>query len=131
MCYEDVLPILYHKYWHKAKKTKTQSFFVAIGNESLSLRTRRIHLNNVIFRSVETRSSILRAVNCGISAHIDPFGYVQAIIPPCGVQGDEGDIALSEVRLVNLLAVYPVLRVYLMGFYLVVGCVFVRGCHFF
>lgn len=131
VCYEDVLPILYHKYWHKAKKTKTQSFFVAIGNESLSLRTRRIHLNNVIFRSVETRSSILRAVNCGISAHIDPFGYVQAIIPPCGVQGDEGDIALSEVRLVNLLAVYPVLRVYLMGFYLVVGCVFVRGCHFF
>ena len=75
ICYEDILPGFARrvaKLWPNA--------FVNITNDAWFGRTAEPyqHLALAVFRSVEHRLEMVRAVNTGVSAHIDAAGRVLA-----------------------------------------------------
>ncbi len=77
-CYEDILP--------------TQARLVAAAGPNLLVNVTNdawfgdtaepdLHLSAAIARAIETRRDLVRAVNTGVTAHIDPFGRVLARAP--------------------------------------------------
>jgi len=75
ICYEDILPG-----WARKVARLRPNAFVNITNDAWFGRTAepRQHLALAVFRSVEHRLEMVRAVNTGISAHIDAAGRVLA-----------------------------------------------------
>jgi apolipoprotein N-acyltransferase len=75
ICYEDILPT-----WARKVARLRPNAFVNITNDAWFGRTAepRQHLALAVFRSVEHRLEMVRAVNTGISAHIDSAGRVLA-----------------------------------------------------
>lgn len=73
ICYEDILP----RYVHATAKQDVNAF-VNLTNDSWFGNTREQpeHLGLAVFRSVEHRKALLRAVNAGISVYVDPAGRV-------------------------------------------------------
>ena len=78
ICYEDSDPYLARQY---AGEVDPVDFLVNISNDGWfdGTEEHEQHLAICRFRAVETRRSIVRAVNMGISALIDPDGRVVAI----------------------------------------------------
>jgi apolipoprotein N-acyltransferase len=74
ICYEDILP-------RYVRQTATQSVhvFVNLTNDAWFGKTHEPaqHLGLAVFRTVEHRKAMVRAVNTGVSAYIDPTGTVQ------------------------------------------------------
>jgi len=77
ICYEDSDPYLARQY----VASESVNFFVNISNDGWFNGTEEHeeHLAICRFRAVEARRSIVRAVNMGISAAIDPDGRVIAL----------------------------------------------------
>ncbi len=75
ICYEDSDPYLAR---HYASPDQPVNFLVNISNDGWFRGTEEHeqHLATCRFRAVETRRSVVRAVNMGISAVIDPDGRV-------------------------------------------------------
>ncbi len=78
VCYEDVFPGLCREF-----RRQGAQFFVNITDEGWydipgELRQ---HLAMAVFRAVETRTTVVRAANTGISCFIDPRGEVYAELP--------------------------------------------------
>jgi apolipoprotein N-acyltransferase len=75
ICYEDILP----SFTRKVAKLGPNAF-VNITNDAWFGRTAEPyqHLALAVFRSVEHRLEMVRAVNTGVSAHIDATGRVRA-----------------------------------------------------
>jgi apolipoprotein N-acyltransferase len=73
ICYEDILPRFV-----RAAALENVHAFVNLTNDSWFGNTREQpeHLGLAVFRTIEHRKSLLRSVNAGISAHIDPTGRV-------------------------------------------------------
>lgn len=75
ICYEDILP-------HFTRETVNAgaSALVNLTNDSWFGKTREQaeHLGLAVFRSVEHRRGLVRVVNAGISAYVDPVGRVVA-----------------------------------------------------
>ncbi len=73
ICYEDILP-------RYARQVANQDINVLVNltNDSWFGDTaeQREHLGLAVFRAVEHRKSLVRAVNAGVSAHVDPAGRV-------------------------------------------------------
>jgi apolipoprotein N-acyltransferase len=73
ICYEDILP-------RHVRATARQDVhaFVNLTNDSWFGNTREQpeHLGLAVFRSIEHRKPLLRSVNAGISAYVDPAGRV-------------------------------------------------------
>ena len=80
ICYEDSEPVLARQYV-KSSGEPAVDFFVNISNDGWFRGTEEHeqHLAICRFRAIETRRSIVRAVNMGISAIIDPDGRVIAL----------------------------------------------------
>ena len=78
ICYEDSDPYLARQY---AGEREPVDFLVNISNDGWfdGTEEHEEHLAICRFRAVETRRSVVRAVNMGISAAIDPDGRVIAI----------------------------------------------------
>ena len=79
ICYEDSDPSMAREY--VAPAAPPVDFFVNISNDGWFNGTaeHEEHLAICRFRAVETRRSVVRAVNMGISAIIDPDGRVVAL----------------------------------------------------
>ena len=78
ICYEDSDPYLARQY---DARNPTVNFLVNISNDGWfdGTEEHEQHLAVCRFRAVEARTSIVRAVNMGISGVIDPFGRVVAL----------------------------------------------------
>jgi apolipoprotein N-acyltransferase len=75
ICYEDILPS-----WTRKVARLQPNAFVNITNDAWFGRTAEPHqhLALAVFRAVEHRLEMVRAVNTGVSAHIDATGRVLA-----------------------------------------------------
>jgi len=75
ICYEDILPA-----WARKVAQLRPNAFVNITNDAWFGRTAEPHqhLALAVFRAVEHRLEMVRAVNTGVSAHIDSAGRVLA-----------------------------------------------------
>jgi apolipoprotein N-acyltransferase len=75
ICYEDILPT-----WARKVARLQPNAFVNITNDAWFGRTAEPHqhLALAVFRAVEHRIEMVRAVNTGVSAHIDAAGRVLA-----------------------------------------------------
>ncbi len=83
ICYEDILP----GFTRRVAKLRPH-LFVNITNDAWFGRTSEPyqHLALSVFRSVEHRLEMVRAVNTGVSAHIDATGRVRRATPSADPQ---------------------------------------------
>jgi len=83
ICYEDSDPSLARRYAVPAGDEPAVSFLVNLSNDGWfdGTEEHEQHLAICRFRAVECRRSVVRAVNMGISAVIDPDGRVVASLP--------------------------------------------------
>ena len=97
ICYEDILP----SFGRRVAKLEPNAF-VNITNDAWFGRTAEPyqHLALAVFRSVEHRLEMIRAVNTGISAHIDAGGRVRTQTE--SVDPDEQPAPTPKTLLVDL-----------------------------
>jgi apolipoprotein N-acyltransferase len=100
ICYEDILPG-----FGRELAGKRPHLLVNITNDAWFGDTSEPwqHLALSVFRAVEARADLVRAVNTGVSAFIDAGGRVRAktyavdpLVDPRGVDGIVGDMVLME-----------------------------------
>jgi apolipoprotein N-acyltransferase len=101
ICYEDILPG-----FSRQVAALEPNLFVNITNDAWFGKTAEPyqHLALAVFRSVEHRLEMVRAVNTGVSAHIDAVGRVRASGPavdPDTVPPPEPVTLLAEVSLLQ------------------------------
>jgi apolipoprotein N-acyltransferase len=79
ICYEDTTPYLVREYVWSGGERRVD-FLLNISNDGWFLHSHELpqHLAICVFRAVENRVSIARAVNTGISGFIDPDGRIYA-----------------------------------------------------
>ncbi|MFQ5805511.1 MAG: apolipoprotein N-acyltransferase [Phycisphaerae bacterium] len=85
ICYEDVMPYVMRNFvWEGGRRRL--DFLVNISNDGWFLRSDELpqHLAICVFRAVENRIGIARAVNTGISGFIDPSGHMYALVETDG-----------------------------------------------
>ncbi len=82
ICYEDAMPYLSREFVGAGSDVKLVDFLVNISNDGWFGRgvQQPQHLAICVFRAVENRVGIARAVNTGISAMIDPNGTVHNVV---------------------------------------------------
>ncbi len=82
ICYEDVMPYVSRAFAFGEDGKKRVDFLLNISNDGWFGRgiQQPQHLAISTFRAVENRIGIVRAVNTGISAFIDPSGYVHDVV---------------------------------------------------
>ena len=78
ICYEDILPG-----FTRQTTALDPNLLVNITNDAWFGKTAEPyqHLALAVFRSVENRLEMVRAVNTGVSAHVDAVGRVRAMLP--------------------------------------------------
>lgn len=81
ICYEDVMPYISRRLVWKNGERRAD-FLVNISNDGWFLHSAELpqHLAICVFRAVENRVSIARAVNTGISGFIDPNGRLYSLV---------------------------------------------------
>lgn len=79
ICYEDVMPYVARRFVSAGRPEKQADFLFNISNDGWFGRgiQQPQHLAICVFRAVENRVGIARAVNTGVSAFIDPSGKVR------------------------------------------------------
>lgn len=85
ICYEDVMPYVVRKYvWGGGHRRV--DFLINISNDAWFLYSHELpqHLAICVFRAVENRVAIARAVNTGISGFIDPNGAIHDVVEKDG-----------------------------------------------
>jgi len=82
ICYEDVIPYVAREFVLGSGSTKQADFLLNISNDGWFGRGHQQwqHLAICVFRAVENRVGIARAVNTGISGFIDPRGRVYDLV---------------------------------------------------
>lgn len=87
ICYEDVMPYVSREFACGASNEKKADFLVNISNDGWfgrGIRGERPqqwqHLAICVFRAVENRVGVARAVNTGISGFIQPSGRVHDVV---------------------------------------------------
>lgn len=85
ICYEDVMPYLIRRYVWQGGRRRVD-FLVNISNDGWFLHSAELpqHLAICVFRAVENRVGIARAVNTGISGFIDPTGRTYNLVEKDG-----------------------------------------------
>lgn len=98
ICYEDVFPSLVRDF-----RLKGARFFVNVTDEGWYSIPGELgqHLAMAVFRAVETRTTVVRAANTGITCFIGPRGEVYRRLP----QGTKGALA-APVRLCDARTLY-------------------------
>ncbi len=86
ICYEDVMPYVCRRFVQGPDGQKRVDFLLNISNDGWFNHTDELpqHLVGSVFRAVENRVGIARAVNTGISGFVDPAGRVY----DCVTDGD-------------------------------------------
>jgi len=81
ICYEDVMPYVSREFVAGDPERKGVDFLLNISNDGwFSGSQQPQHLAICVFRAVENRVGFARAVNTGVSAFVDPNGYVHDVV---------------------------------------------------
>jgi apolipoprotein N-acyltransferase len=93
ICYEDTVPYLARNFVWQGGERRVD-FLVNISNDGWFLHSDELpqHLAICVFRAVENRVGIARAVNTGISGFIDPAGRVYSVVTKDGRTYGRGTI---------------------------------------
>ena len=109
ICYEDVMPYVMRNFaWDGARRRA--DFLVNISNDGWFLHGDELpqHLASCVFRAVENRVGIARAVNTGISGFIDPAGQVYSLVEKDGRAYGPGTIGyrVAPIKLDQRVSAY-------------------------
>ncbi len=82
ICYEDVIPYVSRRFVIGPDGQKRVDFLLNISNDGWFLHSNELpqHLASCVFRAVENRVGIARAVNTGISGFIDANGRIHHLV---------------------------------------------------
>jgi len=82
ICYEDVMPYVSRRFTQGDNGAKRVNFLLNISNDGWFGRgiQQPQHLAICVFRAVENRVGIARAVNTGVSAFIQPTGEIHDVV---------------------------------------------------
>lgn len=95
ICIEDIIPSLVRKLWREAGPADV---LVNVTNDSWYGQTHEPihHMAMATFRSIETRRSLIRSTNTGISVLVDPVGRITARTPMAREVTLIGEVPLVE-----------------------------------
>ncbi|MGD2109693.1 MAG: apolipoprotein N-acyltransferase [Phycisphaerae bacterium] len=84
ICYEDVMPYVSREFVCGGSNVKQADFLLNISNDGWFDRgiQQPQHLAVCVFRAVENRVGIARAVNTGVSGFIQPTGRIHDVVTP-------------------------------------------------
>jgi apolipoprotein N-acyltransferase len=84
ICYEDVMPYISRRFVSDGSTEKRADFLLNISNDGWFGRgiQQPQHLAICVFRAVENRVGVARAVNTGMSGFIQPTGRVHDLVKP-------------------------------------------------
>ncbi len=108
ICYEDVMPYLIRRFVDPVDGKKQIDFLVNISNDGWFDHSSELpqHLYICVFRAVENRIGIVRAVNTGISGFIDPRGRIEQLVGDGrygpGIRG----VAVQQITLDDRVTIY-------------------------
>jgi apolipoprotein N-acyltransferase len=126
ICYENVMPYVYRRFVLDDAGRKRCDFFLNMSNDGWFLHSAELpqHLAASVFRAVENRVGMARAVNTGISCFVDPDGRVHDVV---SVNGRVVGPGVDGFRVANVL-VDPRITVYSRyGDWFAVGCALIWG----
>jgi apolipoprotein N-acyltransferase len=113
ICYEDTVPYVPRRYVWEGGKRRVD-FLVNISNDGWFLHSAELpqHLAICVFRAVENRVGIARAVNTGISGFIDPSGRIYSLVEEPGRTYGPGLVGyrIANVKLDGRASCYGRLR---------------------
>jgi apolipoprotein N-acyltransferase len=109
ICYEDTVPYVIRNYvWDGGRRRV--DFLINISNDGWFLHGDELpqHLAICVFRAVENRIGIARAVNTGISGFIDPCGHVYSLVEKDGRAYGPGTVGyrVAAVKLDQRISLY-------------------------
>ena len=109
ICYEDVMPYVIRDYVWDGDRRRVD-FLVNISNDGWFLHGDELpqHLAICVFRAVENRIGIARAVNTGISGFVDPDGRLYSLVREEGRLYGKGLVGyrIDRVRLDSRTSLY-------------------------
>lgn len=110
ICYEDVMPYVSREFVSGGSNTKRVDFLLNISNDGWYGHGSQQpqHLAICVFRAVENRVGIARAVTTGVSAFIEPSGQVHDRVrgdPANGWPGESG-YAISRIGVDSRYSMY-------------------------
>jgi apolipoprotein N-acyltransferase len=109
ICYEDTVPYVIRNYVWDGRDRRLD-FLVNISNDGWFLHSDELpqHLASCVFRAVENRIGIARAVNTGISGFIDPAGRVYSLVEKDGHAYGPGTIGyrVAPIKLDQRVSAY-------------------------
>ena len=103
ICYEDVMPYVVRNYvWEGA--TRRADFLINISNDGWFRYSDELpqHLGICVFRAVENRIGIARAVNTGISGFIDPNGRLYDLVEEDGLTYKPSESGIVGYRIASV-----------------------------
>ncbi len=111
ICYEDVMPYVSRRFvLDPVTKEKRVDFLLNISNDGWFVHSDELpqHLAICVFRAVENRVPIARAVNTGISGFIDSTGKIHDLVEVNGRSRGPGIVGHSTANLMidDRLSVY-------------------------
>jgi apolipoprotein N-acyltransferase len=110
ICYEDVMPYVARAFVCGGSSEKRVDFLLNISNDGWYGRGAQQpqHLAICVFRAVENRVGIARAVTTGVSAFIDPTGRVRDKVTADSLPGTPGEsgFAVAGVKVDSRYSLY-------------------------
>ena len=110
ICYEDCMPYACREFVSQGEDVKHADFLLNISNDGWFGHSaeHEQHLAICVFRAVENRVGIARAVNTGVSAFIDPLGRIYDEVTDDGRRIGKGvaGVAVQPIRVCGRLTAY-------------------------
>jgi apolipoprotein N-acyltransferase len=126
ICYENVMPYISRRFVLDDEGGKRCDFLLNMSNDGWFLHSSELpqHLAASVFRAVENRVGMARAVNTGISCFIDPDGHVHDMVTVGGraVGPDVDGYRVAHVKVDPRVTLYT-----RYGDWFAVGCMLVWG----
>ncbi len=100
ICYEDVMPYIPRAFTWDGRRRRAD-FLLNLSNDGWFLHSPELpqHLAACVFRAVENRVGIARAVNTGVSGFIDPNGRLYSVVEKDGRRIGPGVVGFAVDRI--------------------------------
>jgi apolipoprotein N-acyltransferase len=83
ICFEDTIPQVIGRFFHAVQDGHQPDVLINLSNDGWFHDSAELdmHLASAVFRTVEHRVPLVRAVNTGLSAMVDGNGEIRAVLP--------------------------------------------------